>query len=321
MKLRFLFLTLLVLAPSVSYAADGILFLAPARGTYTTGEEFEIDVVADTGGTASNAAEADISFNPAALSVVSISTDGSVLSLWPSPPSYSNTDGTIRFSGTAGSGFSSDTARLIRIMFRAKGNLPGDVHFDSGAILANDARATNIIASMQSGLYTIEAARTQPAQEPAPVAAPEAQTPVTPEVKGASIQIPAITGYDDRVAVGGRIVLQGSAAPSSQLVVSLQFEDDAPRESTVLSTSDGKFTYIAADPAESGVYRAWASVSRGVETFSSEKVVFSARTSGVAAAAASLIPMLTLALPYLLLLIVTGLSLGFFYNRRAKAQR
>ncbi len=313
-KIAIIVAVLAVILPQAAVAVEGALYMSPAGGTYEIGQEFEVEVMADTDGERAGAAEADISFNPAALMVTGISTERSILTLWPTPPEYSNTKGTIRFSGTAGTSYKGKEGLLVTIRFIALGNLPGDVRIDSGAILASDARATNIITSMRSSLYTIVARRA----DSVPTATPVATTsePV-PEVAGASIVVPSIAGYDDRVSIGERIVLQGTAAPDSRVSIILQFESDTPKESTVLTTRDGSFTYVASEPAEEGMYRAWAEVRTGAETFTSDKIMISASNVGFLAAASAAAPILTLALPYLLLVIAAGCSLGFLYNRRA----
>ncbi len=322
MKRLWIFLwVVLLFLPSVSIAADGILFIAPERGIYAIDDVFEVEVRAATDKVVANAAEADLVFNTNALEVVSISTEGSVLTLWPTPPEFSNTRGTVRFSGTAAESFQGDNAVLIRIQFKAMSNVPGDVHFDSGALLLNDARATNIITGMRSALFTVVPRQSPPQPTFAPIdVAPREAAAESSEVKGASIQVPTISGYDDRIAIGERIVLLGAGKPNSRISVFLQFEDDAPRESAVLTTSDGTYTYVASELAVRGMYRAWVSVQTDAGALSSEKVVISARAAGVAATAEALVPMLTLALPYLLLLIAAGLSLGYFYNRKALAR-
>lgn len=314
MKRLYVIPLLLVLSfPCASLAADGILFMSPARGAFPMDQEFEVSVRADTGGAAANAAEADISFNPSALAVVRIETEGSVLSLWPTPPEYSNTKGTIRFSGTAGAGFTSREALLIRIIFRPISIMPGDVQIDSGAILLNDARATNIIASMQSGLYTITALRTLPAPLSATGTLSESDSPVG-DVKGASIQVPTISGYDDVVSAGERIIVQGSAGPDTTVHIVLQHDNDAPREGTVMSAHDGTFTYASREPAQDGEYRVWAEVRTDAETYSSDNVVMTARAQGLGAAA--LVPALTFGVPILLLLIAGVIGVSYYYGVR-----
>lgn len=322
MKLRIIVALICIALPSVSYAADGALFLSPERGIYGIGDVFEVEVRANTDGESANAAEADIAFNPSAISVVSISTDGSVLSLWPSAPTYSNEKGTIRFSGTAAHSFRSDNATLIKIQFRAESNIPGDVHMDSGALLLNDARATNIIATMRSGLYTTTARKTPPASDiqTAEATQPATTTEEIPTVKGAAIQVPSISGFDDRVVIGGRIILQGSGTPNARLAIFVQYEDDTPYESSVLTTSEGSFTYVFSEPAREGIYRAWAQARATHENLDSEKVVIVARSAGYAAAAEAIGPMLAYASPFVLLLIIAGMALGFLYNRKAASR-
>ncbi len=311
---------IVLLIPSLSLASEGVLFLSPERGAYAIGDVFEVEVRAHTDDAIANAAEADIAFNPNGIEVVGLSTEGSVLSLWPTPPEFSNTNGTIRFSGTASGSFEGANALLIRIQFRMTSNIPGDVHFDSGALLLNDARATNIITGMRSGLYTVVLQQSPPASpEVEESTIPVATTTEAPAVMGASVQVPSISGFDDRVSIGERIVLQGTGAPNSRIYVFLQYEEEAPHESEVLTTSEGSFTYVAAQLSERGMYRAWATVRTASGELSSEKVVIAARVDGIAAAAEAITPMLLLALPYLLLLIIAGVSLGYFYNRTSRA--
>ena len=290
--------------------------MSPAHGTHPIDTVFEVDVRADTDGESANAAEADVSFDPKAMIVEKIATDGSVLSLWPTAPEYSNTKGTVRFSGTSSGSFNAKDALLIRITFRATSILPGDVHIDSGALLKNDARATNIITSMRSALFTIVAHQAAPLPEAAPEDAtttPAQSEALSPEVKGASIQVPTIRAYDDHITVGGRIALQGTAAPNTSVTLFLQHDDDTPSESIVRTTSDGAFTYVAPDPASAGVYRAWAEARTQSESFSSDKVIVTVTSAGFATAAYAFTPALAAALA---LLIVFGGVLGYIYNRR-----
>ncbi len=309
-----------VLLPSFVSAADGELFISPSNGTYQIGDEFEVHVRADTDGERINAAEADVSFNPAALMVTKISTEGSILGLWPTPPEYSNVKGTIRFSGTATESYSGVEGELITIRFMALGNLPGDVRIESGAIIANDARASNIVTNMRSALYTITPRQAAPNDIPVETSTTsDPSVEMQPEVKGVSLTVPHIAGYDDVVSIGERIVLQGSGAPDSRIAVLLQFENDAPKESTVLTTRDGSFTYVSSEPAEEGVYRAWAEAREGAEVFASAKVIVTAKREGYLAAAVAAAPLMSLVLPYLLLLIAAGCSLGYMYNRRIRS--
>jgi hypothetical protein len=275
-------------------------------------------VRASTDGTAMNAAEADLVFNPAALMVTKISTEDSVLALWPTPPEYSNVRGTIRFSGTATESFNGEGGELITIRFMALGSLPGDVRIESGAILINDARATNIISTMQSALYTVN-----PRAVSAPVSVPATSTDViastTPTVAGVSTEIPVITQFSDTVTVGERIILQGTAAPNSDIVVLLQFQDEAPTESIVPTTKNGTFTYVSLTPAQSGTYRAWANIRTQSDVASSEVVVFSANSHGVSIGVAAAASIAVYLMPYLALLLLLGAVIGYIYYRRTRS--
>jgi hypothetical protein len=79
--------------------------------------------------------------------------------------------------------------------------------------------------------------------------------------------------------------------------------------------------YVAREKAVRGVYRAWATAAGTSEPLMSDKVVIAVGGNAFAAAAESLTPMLLMGLPYLLALIVAGISLGFLYNRRSATKR
>ena len=137
------------------YAAEASLYVSPERGFYEVGDVFEIKVLADTGDESMNAAEAEITFDPNELSVEDVSTDGSVLSLWPTPPTFSNETGTIRFSGWTNKKYSGDSGLLATIFFRPLRVTLSSARLAAGAILAADGKSSNIIKNMRSGVYTI----------------------------------------------------------------------------------------------------------------------------------------------------------------------
>jgi hypothetical protein len=316
MSVRLLMLAIL-LAPIPASAADGLLFLSPARGEITLGESYEVEIRADSDGETITAVEADLTFPAASMMVEKISIEGSILSQWPTPPTFSNIDGTISFSGT-GARFNGDNGLLVTITFTGHSASAGNIRFESGAMLAADARATNIITTMQSGLYTI-APRVTQSVAPSPSDIDE-QSDIEPTVAGVTVEVPEIRGFDDRVSKGERITLQGSASPDTEVTVSLQYEDEAPVESIVRSTTEGSFTYVSPFYADIGTYRAWVA-SRGSEVLKSNEVIIRAERDGLTAAVASVGPVLGLALPYVFLLVVLGCVIGFIFNRSAKTRR
>src|SRR6056297_327052 len=99
-------------------AAD--LVLSPSTGSYSSGQTFTATVRAVPGGDNVNAVESVLSFDPAQLSVVSVTRTGSVFTLWTTEPTFSNAAGTVTFGGGSPTPFTS-TSNLITITFRAVG--------------------------------------------------------------------------------------------------------------------------------------------------------------------------------------------------------
>lgn len=156
-----------LLAP-VSYAADVVI--SPSTGSYNTGGTFTATIQADPNGDSINAVEAELSFDPAKLSVVGVSKTGSVFSLWTTEPAFSNSAGTIEFGGGSPTPFSSRSTLLV-VTFRAVTEGTAEVAFTSASALAADGLGTDVLDASPSANYTIAAATT-----PTPVETPE--TPV-----------------------------------------------------------------------------------------------------------------------------------------------
>ena len=180
----------LAIFPAAASAAD--LLLTPASGTFANGSQFTIKVAVDPGGQTVNASDGSITFDPAMLSVDTISKDGSAFSLWTADPTFSNSAGTISFSGGTPSGFASQSS-ILSITFTAKATGSTTISFAKGSILAADGKGTDIFQNGDSGTYTITDAA--PAA-PAPAAAAPADTgalsgdptPIAPQI--ASIDDP-----------------------------------------------------------------------------------------------------------------------------------
>lgn len=132
------------------------LYLSPASGAYTVDSVFSIKVKVNSGGTAVNAAEGVLIFNPNELQVVSLSKNGSIFSLWTTGPSFSNSTGNIIFGGGTPSNFTGTSGTIITVTFRAKASASAKVTFSSGSVLAADGKGTNILVSMNNGVYAIK---------------------------------------------------------------------------------------------------------------------------------------------------------------------
>ena len=146
--------------PLYSYAAE--LSLSPASGSYAVGKEFSIKVQVKPGGTESvNAADGSMTFDKDRFSVVKISKDPSQFSLWTSDPTFSNSAGTIEFSGGTPTAFA-NTGTAITITFKAKKEGEGKVAFSKGSILAADGKGTNVYTKGSEGTFTITPAVAAP---------------------------------------------------------------------------------------------------------------------------------------------------------------
>ncbi|MCA9358207.1 hypothetical protein KC902_03015 [Candidatus Kaiserbacteria bacterium] len=158
---------LFLMSSVVVHAAD--LSITPNTGSYSAGQTFTATVRAVPNGDNVNAVEASLKYDPAVLSVVSISKNGSAFSLWTTEPTFSNAAGTIQFGGGSPTPFTS-TSNLITVTFRAVTAGTGAVSFTSASVLAADGRGTDVYKNGAPASFTITAATTP---TPTPVADPE----------------------------------------------------------------------------------------------------------------------------------------------------
>ncbi len=174
-----LFVTLIIPA---FWAEASTLSLSPATGVYTTGSTFTVRVVVNTKGAAINAADGTLSFNPKELQVVSVSRASSIFNLWTTEPTFSNSAGTISFSGGSPTGFTGAAGTVMTATFRTLGAGSPRVTMSSGSVLAADGRGTNVLTNMGSGAYTISAISETPEPEAIVEYVPPANTPAAPKI-------------------------------------------------------------------------------------------------------------------------------------------
>ncbi len=148
--------------PSAIHAAE--LVFNPGTGSFPAGDDFSIKVgVNPAAGESVNAADGVVTFDKDLISVVSISKDGSSFSLWTADPSFSNSAGTVTFSGGTPTAFTTP-GTVVTIKFKAKA--PGTVKlaFSKGSVLAADGKGTDVYKAGEGASYTITEAA--PAPEP-----------------------------------------------------------------------------------------------------------------------------------------------------------
>jgi hypothetical protein len=142
-----------------------VLYLAPETGTFQAGNTFSVSVKINAQGVPINAAEGAINFSPSELEVVSLSKGGSIFTLWPQEPNFSNQTGKIEFAGGSPQSFSGTAGQIFTVVFRAKKEATTKVNFSSGSVLAADGKGTNVLSEMRGGVYTLKAKETLPPAE------------------------------------------------------------------------------------------------------------------------------------------------------------
>lgn len=178
-KIAYLFLLMAVAVTffgfsQSAFAAD--VKISPATGSYSVGQTFTATIQASPNGDSINAVEAELTFDKALLSVVSVSKTGSVFSLWTTEPSFSNSAGTITFGGGSPTPFTAQS-NLLQVTFRTLAEGSAAVSFGSASALAADGRGTDVLKNSPGATYTIAAGTTPPppTPTPTPTAEPEAE--------------------------------------------------------------------------------------------------------------------------------------------------
>lgn len=176
---------LFALAPISAHAAS--LNFSPPSGSYGVGTTFSVSVNVESSVQAMNAASGVVSFPWNKLEVVSISKQGSIFSLWPAEPSFSNSQGTISFEGIVlNPGYTGANGKILTITFRARSAGEANISFSSGSVLANDGTGTNILKGLQVAVFTLTSAGET---------SPEPQTEA-PVVSGNTLSITSTTHPD-----------------------------------------------------------------------------------------------------------------------------
>lgn len=156
------------------------LSFSPTAGTFAVGKEFSVKVMVDAGTESVNAADGTVSFDPEMLAVTSFTKDGSAFSLWTAEPTFSNSAGTVIFSGGTPTAFSGSKTVMI-IKFKPKKIGTTKLSFSKGSILAADGKGTDVYKLGGEASYTFDEAKAEP--EPETEEAPtedEGGTPLAP---------------------------------------------------------------------------------------------------------------------------------------------
>ncbi len=167
--------------PFTASAAD--LLFSPVTGNFGVGKEFSVQVSLNPNGTSVNAADGEILFDKDLLSVSSISKDSSVFSLWTADPAFSNTAGTIQFSGGTPTAFTTQ-GTILTIKFKGKAEGSAKTSFTKGSVLAADGKGTNVYSKGNEGSFVIVAAAAEPPPPPKAEPAVQDEPEVAVDVEG-----------------------------------------------------------------------------------------------------------------------------------------
>lgn len=165
-----------------TFAHAATLSMTPATGVYKAGQTFSAKVLVNTNGASINAADGTLTFNPKEISVVGISK-GPIFNLWTADPAFSNTTGSITFSGGSPTGYTGTNGVVIAITLRANSAGSPKVSFSSGSVLAADGKGTNVLTKMNGGAFTIAAEDSVPKAEVVIEYVPPANTPAAPQIQ------------------------------------------------------------------------------------------------------------------------------------------
>lgn len=161
---------MLLFAPLLAHAAT--LSARPLTTKVVAGGVFTVSVDLNSQGKTINNAEAVISYPTDLVEVQSVSTGGSIFSLWVEPAAFSNGSGTITFNGGAPNpGYTGSSGHILSAKFKAKAAGTAQITISSAAIRENDGLGTNVLTGQSGGQISItEQKQTtpDPVEQPAP---------------------------------------------------------------------------------------------------------------------------------------------------------
>lgn len=225
-----------------SIAEAATLSISPNTGVYTTNGTFTARIAVNTQNKSINAAEGTITFNPKEVTVVSVNRTGSIFNLWVTEPTFSNSAGTITFSGGLPAGYTGQSGTIMNVTFRSVAAGTTRVNFKSGSVLANDGRGTNILDAMSGGTYTMQAVTSLPEPEMIEYVAP-ANTPGTPQIQSTTHADPAKWYAVNEAILGwtlpSDVVAVRTLLDQSPTTIPTKVYDDPVREITLSDLPEG----------------------------------------------------------------------------------
>ena len=157
--------------PAFAHAAT--ISITPSTSTVAVGDIVTVTVLINANGTAINNAEGTVTFPSDLLSVLSVSKDNSIFSLWLQDPTFSNGSGTVTFNGgVPNPGYSGEGGTAFTITFEAQHAGTATIGITNAGVLANDGLGTNVLSGTTGATLTLQSVVTSPAIPSAPSAGP-----------------------------------------------------------------------------------------------------------------------------------------------------
>lgn len=151
-------LVLLLTNPVSAQSSEPSIRVGVPVGLVRSGETFATQIFLDSDGIRINAAEIVLQYSPHAVEVIYVTREQSLFTLWPEPPTWSETTGEIRMTGGRPGGIFAVNASVATIYFRAKETGPISLTFDRDKTAAyrHDGQGTRLsltplVGSLQIG--------------------------------------------------------------------------------------------------------------------------------------------------------------------------
>lgn len=206
MPLRLIGLALLILPLPVAAAT---LYFSPSDIRLEAGVESSFILYADAPEAPVHAAEADISYDPALLRVVQVSSATSLLTNFSTQPT--STGALIRFSGWMQQAFRGTRGELLRITVLPLGTGTTTLEMKSGTLLSADVQENNVAAGLASARVVISPHRVAPPAVASASTTVEAATSSTITADAATTSAAVPTSLE-ATSTPGQIANQAAAA-------------------------------------------------------------------------------------------------------------
>jgi hypothetical protein len=115
-----------------------------------------VAVVLNTDNTSINAVDVHLTFNPQVFSIRSIRNGGSIVDVWVTSPTFSNTSGTVDLSGIIPGGIVTASGTLVTMtLVPSASGLSNGFALASAQVLLNDGQGTPTPLSFSGGPFTM----------------------------------------------------------------------------------------------------------------------------------------------------------------------